>query len=115
MHSSSLGGVLLFRAAHPAGLGPSAAEASRVAAADRAPAGAATAIATVRAATATGTSHRSGTRRRRRCRDIGPTPIPRPLTPHETGCQSTNKPHHPTAPRASLEPWPADPGAAALR
>ena len=98
---------MLSRAAHPAGLGPSAAEAGRVAVAGRAPAGAAIAIATMRAATATGTSHRSGTRRRRRCRDIGPTPIPDPDTTR-IRCQSTNKQHRATPPRAWLDPWPAE-------
>src|SRR5215469_6459281 len=83
MHGNSLLAVSLTRAAHPAELSKSAAE-DRVSVADRAPADAEVATATVRTATATGTSHRSGKRRGRR--NIRPTPFP-DLAPPEFGAK----------------------------
>src|SRR5260370_15407501 len=73
MHGNSLEAVSLTRAAHPAGLGESAAEVC-VPVAGQARVDAEVATARVRTATATGTSHRSGKLRGRR--NIRPTPIP---------------------------------------
>jgi len=96
--ATGFSGVLLTRFAHPVELGTPAGGFAPVAADGCAPAGAAVATATVRAATATKTSHTRGNRHGR-C-DIS-------ITTYQTGdirCQSVNKPHRATAGTVWLDP-----------